>query len=133
MEYSDQLGVALQKATLLKQILITNGIWSFQKNLPTQSRKVQTQTNNLQDRDSNLETQMVIPVRIAKISTEKLGFFTLFLRNPFAIKLPIPNKTKARNRRDCASIIVLLNEKVSKLMVGKYSIRFGNIFFVSNR
>ena len=57
MEYSAQLETALQKATLLKQILITNDIWSFQKNLPTQSRKVQTQTNNLQDRDSNLETQ----------------------------------------------------------------------------
>ena len=54
MEYSDQLEVALQKATLLKQILITNDIWSFQKNLPTQSRKVQTQINNPEGRDSSL-------------------------------------------------------------------------------
>ena len=80
-----------------------------------------------------LRNTMAIPIKIIKISTKKLGVLILFLRNPFAIKLTIPNETTERNRSGVVSTIMLANAKESKLIVGRYWLKFGNVFSVSNR
>jgi hypothetical protein len=66
-----------------------------------------------------LRNAIAIPIKITKTSTRKLGVLSLFLRNPFAIKLPIPNKTIVRNKSGATSSVVLVNAKVSKKVVGR--------------